>query len=81
MEHNFTIKDALFLILLLAAIVGLFAAVISIYDNKEMLSNPLGYNLDKFGLTSCTCYDTNDNIIQLESINKTGDVEWGKLKS
>jgi hypothetical protein len=56
MEHGFTIKDAIFLTLILLAVVGLFGAIKTIKDNVEALKNPMGTCMAQFDLNSCTCY-------------------------
>lgn len=78
------IKDAIFLILLLGAIIGLFSAIITIRQYGVMLSNPLGYSMEKWGYNTCTCYDMEGKVIPIKSIkyNKTADlnpfeVEYG----
>jgi hypothetical protein len=52
----------IFLILLCIAVAVLIFAVIEIIKYKNMLQNPLGYNLDKFNLKSCSCLDNSGNI-------------------
>lgn len=52
----------IFLILLCIAVAVLVFAVIEIIKYKNLLQNPLGYNLDKFNLQSCTCVDNSGNI-------------------
>ena len=57
----------IFLILLLLGIGALVFASIQIIKYREMLSNPLGYNLDKFDLTHCTCYDKDMKSLDIKS--------------
>jgi len=72
MEHGFTIKDAIFLILILAAVVGLFGAIKTIKDNVEALKNPMGVCMAQFDLNSCTCYEKETNYpVTIRSINYT----------
>lgn len=58
-----------FLILLLLAIGALIAATVTVYKYKNMLSNPLGYNMDKFGLAYCSCQNNQGQIININSNN------------
>lgn len=64
-----SIIQVIFLILLTAAIASMITAIVTIIKYKEMLSNPLGYNMDKFNLNSCTCRDTSDRSIVINSIS------------
>jgi hypothetical protein len=70
-----TIIQIMFLILLLCAIAGLLMTTITILKYKDMLKNPVGYNMEKFGLTYCTCYNDDNNIIPITAtnLNKTVD--------
>lgn len=60
-----------FLILMCLAIAALIVAVMTILKYKEMLSNPLGYNLEKFHLQSCSCLDDSGSSIFITPINKS----------
>lgn len=51
----------IFLILLFLAVAVMIFAVIEIIKYKNMLQNPLGYNLEKFNLDSCKCTDKQGN--------------------
>jgi hypothetical protein len=68
-KERSVIMQALFLILLLLAIVALIYATITVIRYKEMLSNPLGYNLEKFGLDYCVCVDNSGTNMIIPSIN------------
>lgn len=72
MEHGFTIKDAIFLILILLAIVGLFDAILTINKNVDALKNPMGTCMAQFDLNECTCYEKETNYpVTIKSINYT----------
>lgn len=40
-----------------------------------MLANPVGYNLDKFGLYYCTCYDAQQRIVPVKSLSYNDSFE------
>lgn len=63
------ITQIVFLILMLAAIVGLFGSIITINKYADMLQNPMGYNMEKFGLKYCTCYDAQKRIVPIEGLS------------
>ena len=72
MEHGFTIKDAVFLLLILAAVVGLFSGIITIRQNVQALNNPMGVCMEQFDLAVCTCYEKETNYpVTIKSINYT----------
>jgi hypothetical protein len=66
-SNKSTVIQIIFLILLLAAISGLFIATITIYKYKDMLSNPLGYNLEKFKIDSCNCWSEDGKAMFITS--------------
>jgi hypothetical protein len=69
-ETYVNIKHWIFLVLLLACIVGLFGAILTIKENIVALKNPMGTCMAKFDLNTCTCYDkTNNYPITIKSIN------------
>lgn len=57
----------IFLILLALAIGCMISAIITVKNYAEILKNPLGYNMEKFDLAYCTCYDTNNRIVPIQS--------------
>lgn len=57
----------IFLILLALAIGCMISAIITIKNYADMLQNPLGYNMEKFDLAYCTCYDTYNRIVPIQS--------------
>lgn len=59
----------IFLLCLIIAITAMIYATISIWKNKEMLANPLGYNMDKFGLKYCSCLNSDKKIVEIKSIS------------
>lgn len=81
-ERRKQIIQVIYLILLMSAIIGLFNAVITINKYKDLLQNPLGYNLDRFGLKYCTCYDSNQvpSYIKALSFNKTDEAIFPQIK-
>lgn len=62
----------LFLIILFFAIIALLSSTFSIYRYKSMLSNPLGYNLEKYNLAGCSCINENGAIVEITSSNPEG---------
>jgi hypothetical protein len=69
MEHGFTIKDAIFLILILAAIVGLFSAILTVKEYGKSMQNPMGSCMAEFDLNRCVCYDMEGRTVPIKSIN------------
>ena len=62
---NMTAMNFLFLILLFLAIIGLFIAIITILDNKEMLSKqPIDYVMEKYDFVSCSCTNAEGELFQ-----------------
>jgi hypothetical protein len=59
-----------FLIIMLFAVSGLFFCGIKIVKYHEMLINPLGYSLDHFNISSCTCYNS-EGYFEVKSISNT----------
>lgn len=58
-----TMMNAIFLILLSLAIIGLFITIKVMLDNKELLqAQPVYYVLKKNNFLSCQCIDDNDNL-------------------
>jgi hypothetical protein len=68
-NNKSTIIQIAFLIILLIAIMALINATITIYKYKDMLSNPIGYNLDKFNLNYCTCYNDEGSEVLIKSLS------------
>lgn len=75
MPSNFTIKDAIFLILLLCAIVGLFSATITIYKYKNLMANPMGSCMATWNFNTCTCYDSYGSVVPIRSINYNASLD------
>lgn len=59
-----------FLGIMLLCAFGLIFVGIKIVKYHDMLSNPLGYNLDKFGINSCTCINNEGQSFKVNSISK-----------
>ena len=59
--------QVIFLILLAIAIASMIGAIITVKNYGEMLKNPVGYNMEKFNLAYCTCYNTQNQIIPIKS--------------
>lgn len=57
-----------FLIIMLMAVFGLIYAGAKIVTYHEMLINPLGYSLDHFNISSCTCYNS-EGVFEVKSIS------------
>lgn len=58
-----------FLIIMLGAVFALIFCGIKIVQYHDMLVNPLGYSLDHFNITTCTCYGQ-DGPFTVDSISK-----------
>lgn len=56
-----------FQIILLVAICAIIFTTITIYKYRDMLNNPMGYNMEQFGLSYCTCYDTQFRTVPIKS--------------
>ena len=65
----------IFLILMIICIGVLIKTIITITQYAEMLKNPVGYNLEHFGIKYCTCYDDHARLIPIEALtyNSTFD--------
>ena len=59
-----------FLIIMLGAVFGLIYCGVKIVTYHEMLINPLGYSLDHFNISSCTCYNS-EGMFEVKSISNT----------
>lgn len=57
-----------FLVILLLAVGGLVFASITVIKYGKMLSNPLGYNMEKYGLKYCTCYTGDHKIMPIRGL-------------
>ena len=62
-----TIIQIMFLIIMLCAIGALINSTITIYKYRDMLKNPMGYNMERFNMVYCTCYDNNFKTIPIKS--------------
>ena len=74
------ILNIIFLILLLLAISALINSTITIYKYKDMLKNPLGYNLEKFDIATCSCIDNSGKTVEIYSLNYTIPIKSPSLK-
>lgn len=59
----------IFMLLMLVAIVSLIVCIYTIYHYADLLKNPVGYNMERFGLNYCTCYDLKNKIVPIKSIH------------
>ena len=66
------ITQIIFLIILVIAIGSLVYASVTIVKYHEMISNPLGYNLEKFGMDSCTCFKSTGEQVLIKSTLSPG---------
>ena len=73
------VLNIIFLILLLLAIGALINSTITIYKYKDMLANPLGYNLDKFNISMCSCVDNSGKQIQINSLTYIPQTKFPSL--
>ena len=60
---------------MIIAIGVLINTTIVILKYREMLQNPVGYNLDKFGINYCTCYDNSFKIIPIKGLSYNDSFE------
>lgn len=58
-----------FLIIMLMAVAALIFCGIKIVKYHDMLTNPLGYSLDYFDISSCTCYRSDGQSFIVDSIS------------
>lgn len=58
-----------FLIVMIICIGVLIKTIITINQYSEMLKNPLGYNIEQFGIKYCTCYDDKQRFIPIEALS------------
>lgn len=68
---NITRKEVIqivFLIVLIIAVGALIFTTVTIIKYSDMLSNPIGYNLAKFGIDSCSYYDSGGNLVIIDAI-------------
>ena len=68
-EKSRQIIQIVFLILLAIALAAIIGTTITIIRYGKMLQNPVGYNIEKFGINYCTCYDNQSRIIPIKSIH------------
>jgi hypothetical protein len=77
-EHKGVVMQTIFLILLMFAVAGLVAALITVHRYADMLTNPVGYNMEKFGLMYCSCYNTNGEIVPItNSLYNDSKINYG----
>jgi len=74
-RKNYSVLQIIFLIILIVCIGALIKTIMVIKEYGEMLKNPLGYNMEKFGISYCTCYDREWRVIPIEALsyNETFD--------
>lgn len=58
-----------FLIIMLMAVAALIFCGVKIVKYHDMLTNPLGYSLDHFNISSCTCYGQ-EGYFEVKSISQ-----------
>ena len=59
----------IFLVVLIFAVGALVFTTITIIKYKNMLANPLGYNMDKYGLSYCTCYTSDGKVMPIKGLS------------
>lgn len=75
-EKRIEIYHIIFIFLMIVAIGALINTTITIYKHKDMLINPLGYNLEQYNIDYCMCYANNDKtIIPVPSLSYNGSVQ------
>lgn len=70
MEDKLTKQQKIQIAFIIAIFIAIFCLVfttITIIKYAKMLQNPVGYNMEKFGLAYCTCYDTQKRIVPIQS--------------
>ena len=65
-----------FLILMLLAVAGLIIVIVQLVKYKQMLANPVGYVLDEFDISYCTCYDTQARLIPIKGLSYNDSFEY-----
>lgn len=73
-KSKWPIIQIIFLILMLGCLIGLIVAIVTIYKYKDMIENPVGANLDNFGLKYCTCYDYENRIVPIHAVSYNGSL-------
>ena len=63
------VVQLIFLMVIIIALGVMLYSTITILRYKDMLSNPVGYNLDKFGINSCECVRYSGEKVNIPSIN------------
>ena len=70
-EKKKVIIQIIFLIVMLITIGSLIFSIITILRNSEQLTHPLEYNLGRFGLDSCSCFNKFGQIVRIDALNST----------
>jgi len=70
-EKKKVIIQIIFLIVMLITIGSLIFSIITILRNSEQLTHPLEYNLGRFGLDSCSCFNKVGQIVRIDALNST----------
>jgi hypothetical protein len=71
-KHRMIIQVA-FLIILILAISALVGAIVTIHRYADVLTNPVGYNLAQFNISTCTCMDDFGKLVQINAIDYSGE--------
>jgi len=71
-KHRMAIQ-IVFLIVLILAISALVGAIVTIHRYADMLMNPVGYNLARFNISSCSCIDDFGKSVQINAIGYIPD--------
>lgn len=79
-EKKRQVIQIVFLIILIIAIAALVNATVTIYRYRTMLSNPIGYSLEKFHIPYCEYIDSTGKIIIIPSLNKSEAPKENKLE-
>lgn len=70
-EKRSNIIQTVFLVFLIIAIAVMIGAIITVHNYADMLKNPLGYNLAKFGIESCSYLNNNGEMVVIQAINSS----------
>lgn len=67
----YTLVQIVFLVLVAIAIGCMISAIITIHNYADMLRNPVGYNLGKFGIESCSYINNAGELVVIPAINSS----------
>lgn len=66
-EKRRQVIQIVFLIVIIIALSVMVSAIVTIHKYGKLLANPVGYNMKRFDLAYCTCYDSQYRIVPIKS--------------